>query len=50
MNQDRSLLHFDSKNNILVFGVFDGHGIHGHIVAEVSFPNSYFRSVFEVYF
>lgn len=35
VNQDWMLLKEDEASGTLVFGTFDGHGEHGHIISEV---------------
>ena len=46
-NQDSnlSLLNIYNLNNYSVFGVFDGHGINGHLVSK--FTKNYFKNFFE---
>ena len=37
VNQDRCLCYLDEKTQSLIVGVFDGHGVNGHLIAEVEF-------------
>lgn len=35
INQDRCLCYYDEKTQSIIVGVFDGHGVNGHVISEV---------------